>query len=178
MARVITRWRVVRLIGVALVILALVGPWWYDRINVPAEFECQSPNIRLYGDFCGTPMAGIWLIAELIRVVPLLVQHTYSGTIGARDIGGLLLWFAISLVTIAPIISLVLRLKNRQTRGAWIHMAVLILTTALAGYTLLHASIYQPIQIWGLWLYVASIFLILIEVLTAELSYKRQQPAA
>jgi hypothetical protein len=171
-------WRVVRLAGIALVVLALAGPWWYDKIYVPAEYECHRPNIRLEGDFYGVPIAGFWQITKLVNMVPMLVQHTYPGSIGAREIGGLLLWFALTLVLIGPVISMLLRLKRRQTRWLWLHISSLILVIAMVSYALLNLSAYHPILIWGLWLYACSVFLILVEALVAKLVPKRQQTAA
>jgi hypothetical protein len=171
----VTRWRVMRLAGIVLVILALFGPWGYDRLSVPAEFECQYPTIRLDEDFCGWPIPGSWLITELVTVVISIVNHTSPGIIGAKEIGSLLLWFVGTLVIIAPIISLVLRLKNRQTRWAWVHIAVLILVTALAGYLLFHTITHQPMQVWGLWLYVVSVFFIIVEQAVVEINHYRHQ---
>ena len=42
----------------ALLLLAILGPWAYDQINVPAEYPCSAPFIRLEGDFCGVPYSG------------------------------------------------------------------------------------------------------------------------
>ncbi|MBL8107912.1 MAG: hypothetical protein JNJ72_20255, partial [Anaerolineales bacterium] len=49
---------IIRVVVLLLLILALLGPWAFDQINVPAEYDC-SPFIRLNGDFCGMPMSGI-----------------------------------------------------------------------------------------------------------------------
>ena len=173
----VTRWRLVRLLGLALVILALIGPWAYDLLSVPPEFECQYPTIRLDEDFCGWPIQGFWIITELGNIVNMLITHTYPGSIGPSFIGGLLLMFAIMLMIIAPIISLLVRLKNRQTRWAGLHIAILILVTALAGFLLFHARTHQPLQIWGLWLYVVSVFFIMVEQTLAEINHHLLQPA-
>jgi hypothetical protein len=42
-----------------LLLVAMMGPWTFDLINVPAEYPCSAPNIRLDDDFCGTPLPGI-----------------------------------------------------------------------------------------------------------------------
>jgi hypothetical protein len=174
----LTRWRLVRLLGVALVILALAGPMGYDLLSVPPAFECQPPTIRLNEDFCGWPVTGYFSITELVNIVSTTVTQTYPANTGAIDIiGGLLLWFAFTLVIIAPIISLVVRLKNRQTRWAGLHIAILIPVTALAGYSLFHARTHQPLQIWGLWLYVISVFFILVEQAVVEINHYQHRVA-
>lgn len=171
----VTRWRLVRLLGVVLVILALAGPMSYDLLSVPPGFECQYPTIRLDEDFCGWPVTGYYSTTELVNMVKALVTHTYPGSIELSFIGGLLFWFAFTLVIIAPIICLLVRLKNRQTRWAWLHIAILILVTALAGFSLFHARTHQPLQIWGLWLYIFSVFFILVEQAVVEINHYRHQ---
>jgi hypothetical protein len=56
-------WRVAILV---LLLVAIMGPWTFDRINVPSEYPCSTPNIRLEGDFCGTPMSGIWIFSWMV----------------------------------------------------------------------------------------------------------------
>jgi hypothetical protein len=43
----------------AFIMVAFIGPWGFDLINVPSQYECSAPNIRLEGDFCGVPLSGI-----------------------------------------------------------------------------------------------------------------------
>jgi len=77
---VLLRWSIL-----ALLIIAMLGTWAFDQLNVPAQFPCEKPSVRLYGDFCGDPMSGFGALAwfsdgffytfnELIRgnIVPLL----------------------------------------------------------------------------------------------------------
>ena len=56
-------WRTAILI---MLLVALIGPWTFERINVPAKYPCTSPFIRLEGDFCGEPMSGIWILSLMI----------------------------------------------------------------------------------------------------------------
>jgi hypothetical protein len=49
-------WRVAVLV---LLLVAIMGPWGFDRVNVPSEYPCSSPHVRLEGDFCGIPVRGI-----------------------------------------------------------------------------------------------------------------------
>lgn len=50
-----TIWRMIILF---LLLIAFIGPWTYEQIHVPAQYECTPPNFRLEGDFCGTPLSG------------------------------------------------------------------------------------------------------------------------
>lgn len=64
-----------RLAGAGLLIAAILGPWAYDVINVPAEYLCSAPFVRLEGDFCGVPLSGTWMVSAFalsIRYFPIL----------------------------------------------------------------------------------------------------------
>ncbi len=67
-------WRVAILV---LLLVAIMGPWTFDRINVPSEYPC---SVRLEGDFCGTPMSGIWIFSWIIggyRTPPYKTFNTF-----------------------------------------------------------------------------------------------------
>lgn len=57
---------------IPLFILALLGPWYFDRIHVPAQLACEFPTIRLYGEFCGLPFSGLrfaaWTVGEIFDI--------------------------------------------------------------------------------------------------------------
>jgi hypothetical protein len=50
--------KITRVAILILFITSMLGPWMFDLINVPAEYACSKPNVRLYGDFCGMPVPG------------------------------------------------------------------------------------------------------------------------
>ena len=50
----------------ALLLVAGMGPWGFDLINVPAQFECSAPFIRLKGDFCGEPVSAMRGLSVLL----------------------------------------------------------------------------------------------------------------
>ena len=152
----------------------MAGPWGYDLLSVPARFECQPPTIRLEGDFCGWPVNGVWLFADLGNIVNSLVHHEHPGVVGAGEIGLLLLWFVITLLIIAPVISLLLRLKSRRAGWPRLHISLFILLAVLEAFYLLLPRQYSLILIWGQWLYSGTIFLLLVEMLLAELGNKRK----
>jgi hypothetical protein len=58
-------WRVAILV---IVLFAIMGPWTFDRIWVPSGYACSSPNVRLYGDFCGVPLSGTWVLGLMVSV--------------------------------------------------------------------------------------------------------------
>lgn len=47
-------WRAASLI---LLGVAVLGPWYYERVYMPPEFSCTFPNAKLEGDpYCGLPI--------------------------------------------------------------------------------------------------------------------------
>lgn len=51
-------WRTIFLV---LLLVALSGPWYFDRVHVPSAYPCSS-GIRLDDDFCGLPGTGLWIV--------------------------------------------------------------------------------------------------------------------
>lgn len=142
-------------IGLALLALALLGPWYFDVIHVPAEYECQAPFVRLDGDFCGQPSQMVVFIGSMIASYGQFISGLAAGADNASFPGlveilyslllvllFLPLWFAISLI-----------LQEQTRRGQVFRLVVLILT---GGFSLLIALNSHPHlfwHVWGVWLY-------------------------
>jgi hypothetical protein len=56
-------WRVPILV---LILMALIGPWAFDRVNVPSHYPCSAPSVRLEGDFCGLPLSGVLILSFMV----------------------------------------------------------------------------------------------------------------
>ena len=52
----------------ALLVGAMLGPWIFDLINVPAQYPC---DFRLVGDFCGVLLSGFWSFLRSFSSVSL-----------------------------------------------------------------------------------------------------------
>ncbi|HSM55495.1 MAG TPA: hypothetical protein VK879_05000 [Candidatus Sulfomarinibacteraceae bacterium] len=55
-----------RAFALALMVVAIAGPWGFDRIHVPAPHECSSPHVRLDDMFCGLPLSLAWSLNALV----------------------------------------------------------------------------------------------------------------
>jgi hypothetical protein len=166
MAWITSHWKIIRLIGLLLLLLGLLGPWGYDRVNVPVEFDCQDPYIRLEGEFCGLPISGLQNIAVLGSVLNMGIQAVSAGEAQAAELGSWLLYLVAVVLTLAPIAFLVLWLIRRQPSLPRLHSALSILVVLLIGFFGLLQWItigIIPLHIWGLWLYVGSVYLFLVE---------------
>ena len=126
-------------------VVAFLGPWWYDQINVPAEFTCSPPNVRLYGDFCGTPLPGTWLITSA---------------------AGGLLFILVVLPFVLPFLSTLIVILHAERRGwrlfniaAWALALGLVLLVGLGELPRVY------IALWGVWLYaVMAVCALVLEV--------------
>lgn len=74
-----------RRIVLALLFLSLMGPWLYDRLNIPAEYPCgPSASIRLHGDFCGSPLLGFLVIPVNAAGFLVMALEWIAGTFSGR----------------------------------------------------------------------------------------------
>lgn len=150
-------WRVSILL---LLLVALTGPWSFDRIHVPSQYPCSPPNFRLEGDFCGSPLSGMWIYFWMIAgFVHMLVEFA-TGAIPFADWVGeflrALFSVLILILLLTPIIS-TLRLVRRDDlrRNQVIHITLWGLAALFAGLFLgLSGSLRQYWLLWGPWLYV------------------------
>jgi hypothetical protein len=144
-------WRIALLIAM---LVAFLGPWAFDLVNVPAQYEC-APNIRLYGDFCGVPIPGflvtLWTgINFTSTIIGLLTgEFPFSDRIREFLISPLLL---LPLIPVISTLLLILR-GNTQRRQVF---AIISWFLAIAACLFISFQI-NPRQLlasWGLWLYI------------------------
>lgn len=158
---------IIRAVSLILFVLALLGPWIFDVINVPAEYECSAPFIRLNGDFCGVPISGVqflqlWVVGFFYMIFELITGE-FTGS--AREF-----LLGLSILPLIPFLTTLLLLWKkdaRQYRTAHLVAWVLALLLALA-FMLLQTQ--DPlIPLWGLWFYILlAIGAIVIEYLAAR----------
>ncbi len=166
-------WRVVILV---LLLVAMMGSWAFDRINVPAEYPCSAPNIRLEGDFCGMPMSGIRIFSWMIVGVIGMIVGPLTGAPGFADRGGAflreslftLVMLMALLLLLLPFFNTLLSLVRRDRRrrqglnvAAWGFAAGIGLLMGMSGYPKLFRVL------WGVWLYVGlTVGALILEALT------------
>lgn len=149
---------IIRAGALLLLVLALLGPWMYDQVYVPAEYEytCDKPFIRLDSDFCGIPLSGIqffnWFAVGFLGMLFELVTGTFTG--GALEFAA-----GLSILPLIPFLSTAFLIWKDGTRRlrtinliAW---ALAFILTLLLFYFQLQD---QAFRLWGLWLYVLVAF--------------------
>jgi hypothetical protein len=133
----------------------MLGPWMFDLINVPAEFTCSKPNVRLYGDFCGLPLSGFLFFKLFIGGFFYMLFTLTTGSFLNYPRELLVGLFVLSLI---PFITSLLLLWKKETHllptinlVAWILALIppllmfMLLAVQRSGYIF---------RLWGLWLYI------------------------
>jgi len=179
----VKRRRLVRFGAATFFVVALIGPWVYERVNVPAQYPCTAPNIRLEGDFCGVPLTGAFALWTLVKDIPGLAMGLISGAYGLVEATSALVAFGlVGLIVAAPIVSLVWAITDRGRRlwplgliGLWAVTLGLMLVLGTAPYA-------RPLwAVWGVWVYAAvAAFALVFEALPLRAMARpgRSEPVA
>ena len=141
-----------------LVLAAMAGPWVFERVNVPAEYPCDPPFVRLEGDFCGYPYSGISAFSQLIGGAAQIVGGLIEGTIIFSERADELAILSLLLVCLSFILLplfTTLRLiviKAPQHRPVFLVIAWSVAATL----SLLLAVLDFHWAAWGRWLYTGT----------------------
>jgi len=171
--------RVWRGVALLLLVVSIIGPWTFDLINVPAEYPCSAPLVRLEGDFCGVPMSGTYIFfglgSEFVRIVTGLV----TGKLVPTEAGRVLLIFLLTILLLLPAFNTLLMILRGDRRWLQIfHITVLCLAGGLMLWVLSAESGLHTSRLWGPWLYLASVMVLLILEIVVFASKSRLKPVS
>ncbi len=147
--------RVWRVTGLILLLVAIIGPWTFDKIYVPSKYVCSSPIVRLEGDYCGMPLSGIKLLSMMAGGFTNIVVGMVTGTTVLIDRLGEFAFCLLGILLILPYFS-ILFMTLREGSPGWFVFHVAALSLAF-GASLLFATFNYPKlfwELWGIWLYV------------------------
>jgi hypothetical protein len=172
------RKQTLRIASLALLFLALFGPWVYERINVPAEYSCPFPNVRLEGDFCGVPLSGGTILFMMLEGLGSIWGQYMAGTAVFPNRARELLFMLSFILLPLPSFSTLLVLFRRNTRSLLIfNLGMWGLGAALGAFwfvMLLSYPYAHKWRLWGLWFYlVAAIGMLVLESLVLRMKRKR-----
>jgi hypothetical protein len=175
-------WRVVFLV---LLVVALSGPWFFDRIHVPSQYACSAPHVRLDEYFCGTPLTFVWLLGELTRTMISLVRGALSGWAPPVPLISVAIPSLLVTLLVMPLVSSwLLIVRSDQRRWRRFHLVTLALAAAAVALALAMTGLAAGLDglaggfrvLWGLWLYIIVIAgMLLWEVLVSK---RRQKDAS
>ena len=162
-------WRTAILI---MLLVAIIGPWTFEQINVPSKYPCQSPFIRLEGDFCGEPMSGIWILSLMIMGMISSGVGLVSGGITFIDGARQFLFSSFLFLLILPFFTTILLSTGKESR--YLRLIHLIAWGMVIGIVLLvgfsNFSIHQW-QLWGTWLFLGSaVSILILELLSLKIN--------
>jgi len=152
----------------ALFIVSMLGPWMFDLINVPAEYECDKPFVRLEGDFCGLPLSGIkfftWFAGGFFQIIVGLMTGTFTGRSRELIVG-------FSILPLIPFFTtLPLIWKKETPRLRTINLVTWILALIPTVFIFLETQRSgQVLRLWGPLLYI----LVAVGALTVEILIQR-----
>jgi hypothetical protein len=147
---------VARLCILALLIIALLGPWAFDLLSVPVESACQPPTVRIDSRFCGYPMSGLTAVFSMIPPSFALAASLVTGKLNVLHLGNewltLLFW-----LPLLALLSLALRIAWPKLRG-WLgfHLAILGLAAVASGVYISFIPANRIWIVWGLWLFLTA----------------------
>lgn len=162
-------WRITFLL---LLALAISGPWWFDRIWVPAPYTCDAPNVvRLDETFCGVPLSITWFYTTIFGEITYLV--TGLTTDSFDDAARSALFIAVISLPLLPLLTTALVLLRGDHRRSYLfHRVGLGSAAILTGFIGIFDFSRASWVLWGLWLYIAlALGMLLLEILVFR--YKR-----
>ena len=155
MTRIGEHGRVWRFAALALLLLAFVGPWAMDRVNVPAEYPCSAPFVRLRGDYCGLPLSGVAMISAIVEELA-----GRAGALAAGDATRVALrdTFPMILSTIPAVLPFVIAVlsvfRGESHRKQLFRLVVWGSAVAWSLWWLaVSVSVSPPFRVWGVLLY-------------------------
>ncbi len=149
-----------RIAALALMGIALSGPWLFEVIWVPLPYFCSAPHIRLDETYCGMPYSIISFFRSLSRDFTNMI----AGLLAWEPELWSLLFVLLLLLVVLPIFTtLILVLRGERQRQR-------IRQTTLLGLALVASVLIALLRphwsLWGVWLYIcAAATMLLLEAL-------------
>ena len=167
-------WRVAALL---LLLVAIIGPWWFDHIVVPVEHTCSPPCYRLEGKLCGMPVTGLWFFRWAIPGFFYASWELVAGEMSFLDrIRGLFFVLFTFLLALPFLSTLLLVLRGDRRRRqvfsvvSWVLAAGMGLLVGLSSYPRLFWVL------WGVWLYIVlAVSALTLEALTMVAGRRRNE---
>jgi hypothetical protein len=153
-----------------LFIIAMLGPWMFDLLNVPAQYPCGRPSVRLYGDFCGYPMSGFEVIKYANSGLFYFLDQLIKGNIAGRILDLIFPFF--TWLIILPFFSILLLIWNKNSQRlqtinlvAW-GLACSVILPMFILQTRENQFVHSSYLLWGIWLFIlVALSTIIIEIL-------------
>jgi hypothetical protein len=146
--------------GAALILLlvAMVGPWFFSSDGTPPAEWCHKPNILLENGSCVSLVSGVeiysFMISGSLSLIKQLVTVVITGRI--REYIFMFLLDVLLLLLVQPIFStLLLSYKEDRPRRRLYNRIAWVLAVVIAGLLIGVSYRFSGLgaELWGVWLY-------------------------
>ncbi len=145
-----------RLTCLLLLFIAVIGPWFLERINIPAPYDC--PGIRLDDNFCGTPTSILWILIFILFNLKDFISSLFNGT---GITAALLFISGLLIIILPPLSTLLLIFFEDHPRRKKVQIALFSFGAAASLFFVFAGQLIpdfsNPIWLlWGFWLYLIA----------------------
>jgi hypothetical protein len=126
-----------------------------ERINVPAEYPCSAPFVRLRGDFCGVPLSGAAMVSALVEELAGRAGALAAGDATRVALRDTFLMILLALPAVLPFVIAALSVSRADSQGKRV---LRLVAWGMAGvwslwWLAVPVSESPPLRVWGVLLY-------------------------
>ena len=131
--------------------VAIIGPWFYEPINVPSPYPCTN-GTRLDENLCGIPVSGLQVFALFFANIFNSAFRLATGDASVRE---LLISLGVILFFLPMVGNLFLSLRKDKTnsKGEKFNIGVLLIALILGLLVTVSSFSARSGELWGLWCY-------------------------
>jgi hypothetical protein len=166
--------RIFRFTFLILLIIAISGPWFFDRISVPSQYTCSAPNVRLDDRFCGLPLSIAWFFSEIFWDPLNILRELVTGLLQPGDaFRQSIIVISLCLLLLPTLSAAILIVRSEGRRRPILHITGLGLAAGIGGCFALLDYSRASWRLWGLWLYIGlTVSMCALEVLILRMTRK------
>lgn len=147
--------RIVRLVVLALLVAAFIGPWGYTPDGVPPPEWCAEPNFLLTPERCVRLLPGTEILSFFVGSIIALPLMLFSSGFSLVERGRELLFVLLMYLLVLPFITgLILALARTSRRLLVLDMVAWGLAAIPAVMIAFFTPEQRGLQLWGVWLYI------------------------
>lgn len=149
-----------RVTVLALLLVAIMGPWVYTSDGVPPPEWCRDPNILLENGRCVGLVSGATILTFMGSAFLTMTVGLVSGATvlpdRAREFLGVFLFVALLFLLVLPFFTTLLLIRGRDSRRVRVfHLTAWGLAAVLSLLPVVFEPVLRSSRFWGIWLYIA-----------------------
>lgn len=160
MSWTIARRQIGRVAVLALMVVAIMGPWAFTLDGVPPPEWCREPLFLLDNGRCAGLVSGATIASFMAMAFVMTIASVISGALtlpeNSRELVGLPLFMLCVLLVLLPFLNTLLSVLGQPSRRSRVFQLV---AWGVAGALSLLMVVFDTkllsTRFWGLWLYIA-----------------------